>query len=301
MRASVKTEGHRSPTFCAGRNLLRAPWLLTILMASALCLAYLAGVFVNWGQAADRSLYANLGMIPIGLAATILAASASKSQMDRRFQWAWRLLAAGLACFLAGDVLFFIYQNVVGSSPFPSLADAGYLAYYPLVFAGLLLFPSVPASRLRRATVYLGCFAVVSVGAVIVLYLFLLPTLQSSRDDLFAYCLSVGYPVGDLLLLTGTVWVLLRRVPGKRLGILLLSAGLVVGLVADVIYGYQSIQGTPQAGGFSDAGYMLSWALFAWAGYVEAVRNCGRTTKDTVRDLRGVTAGGRGGDRTDER
>ena len=242
-------------------------------------MAYLIGVFVNWGDAADRSLYANLGMIPIGLAATILALSASKTQMDRRSQWAWRLLGAGLACFWAGDVLFFVYQNVVGSSPFPSLADAGYLAYYPLVFAGLLCFPGLPASRLRRVAVYLGCFLVVLAGAVVIFDLFLLPTLRSSHDDLFAYSLSVGYPVGDLLLLGGIAWVLLRRVKGHPWSILLLSAGLIVGLVADVTYGYQNVQGTFQSGGFPDAGYMLSWALFAWAGYAEIARKRERTTK----------------------
>lgn len=278
MRGVAKTEAHPSAADSAGNALLGRPWLLTILLASGLCVAYLIGVFVNWGDAADRSLYANLGMIPIGLAATILALSASKTQADRRSQWAWRLLGAGLACFWAGDILFFVYQNVMGSSPFPSLADAGYLAYYPLVFAGLLCFPSLPASRLRRVAVYLGCFLVVLVGAAVIFELFLLPTLQSSRDDLFAYSLSVGYPVGDLLLLAGIAWVLLRRVQGHAWSILLLSAGLIVGLVADVIYGYQSIQGTFESGGFSDAGYMLSWALFAWAGYAEAARHLRRTT-----------------------
>ena len=147
MHAAGSTEGRPSGVGRAGSALLGRPWLLTILLASGLCVAYLIGVFVNWGDAADRSLYANLGMIPIGLAATILAASASKTQADRRSQWAWRLLAAGLGCFLAGDVLFFVYQNVIGSTPFPSLADAGYLAYYPLALAGLLFFPGLPKGR----------------------------------------------------------------------------------------------------------------------------------------------------------
>ncbi len=279
MRGVAKTEARPSGAGHAAKTLVGRPWLLTILLASGLCVAYLIGVLVNWGEAADRSLYANLGMIPIGLAATILALSASKTQADRRSQWAWRLLGAGLACFWVGDVLFFVYQNVVGNSPFPSLADAGYLAYYPLIFAGLLCFPGPPASRLRRVAVYLGCFVVVLGGAVVISYLFLLPTLQSSRDNLLAYSLSVGYPVGDLLLLAGIAWVLLRRVKGHPWSIFLLSAGLIVGLVADVTYGYQSIQGTFQSGGFSDAGYMLSWALFAWAGYAELARHLGRTIK----------------------
>ncbi len=272
MRVVANTEGHHAGTDPPAETLPGRPWLLTTLLASGLCVAYLIAVFINWGEGADRSLYANLGMIPIGLAATLLALSASKTQPDRRSQWAWRLLSAALACFWAGDALFFVYQNVLGSSPFPSLADTGYLAYYPLVLAGLLCFPSLPTSGLRRVVVYLGCFLVVLGGAVVILCLFLLPTLQSSRDDLFAYSLSVGYPVGDLLLLAGIAWVLLRKVSGHPWSLWLLSAGLIVGLVADVTYGYQSIQGTFQSGGFSDAGYMLSWALFAWAGYAQVAR-----------------------------
>jgi diguanylate cyclase len=278
MRVGPKIQVDRPAIGHTGNPLLARPWLLTILLASGLCVAYLIGVFANWGEAADRSLYANLGMIPIGLAATILASSASKTQADRGSQWAWRLLGAGLACFWVGDVLFFVYQNVVGSSPFPSLADAGYLAYYPLIFAGLLCLPSLPASRLRRVSVSLGCSTVVTGGAVVILYFFLLPTVQSSHDDLFAYFLSVGYPVGDLLLLAGIAWALLRRASGNPWSVWLLSAGLLVGLAADVTYGYQSIQGTFLSGGFSDAGYMLSWALFAWAGYAEVAQKRERTT-----------------------
>jgi len=105
---------------------------------------------------------------------------------------------------------------------------------------------------------------------------FLLPTLQSSHDDLFAYGLSVGYPIGDVLLLAGLVWMLSKEGLGARLSVRLLSAGVLVGLGADVIYGYQNIQGTSQAGGLSDAAYMLSWALFAWSAFAETGRRRGR-------------------------
>ncbi len=288
MRATAKTEETFSGAGRAGGNLLRRPWLLTILLASLLCVVYLVESLANWGDEAERSLFANLGMIPIGLAATLLAASASKTQVDRRSQWAWRLLGAGLACFFAGDVLFFIYQDVVGSSPFPSLADAGYLTYYPLVFAGLLCFPSLPERRQRRLIPYLDCFTVVLGGAVVILYFFLRPAIQSSHDDLFAYSLSIGYPLGDLLLLIGVARLLLRRVPRHPWSVLLLSAALVVGLAADVVYGYQSVRGIFNSGGIPDAGYMLSWALFAWAGYAEAARSRGKTATDAGWDPRWI-------------
>jgi hypothetical protein len=270
MDTLAKPDSFVPPQTSSSTRLVKRPWLLTIVAASAICGAYLVGVIANWGNIADRSLYANLGLIPIGLTATILAREASRHQTNRRAQWAWRLLGAGLLCFFAGDVLFFVYDNVLGGSPFPSLADVGYLAYYPLAFVGLLCFPSVPLTRRERVKLYLGCSMVMVSGGLVILYLFLLPTLRSGYDDLFANALSVGYPVGDLFLLAGMAWVLLRRVPGRPWSILLLGAALVVGLVADVVYGYQSVQGTFQSGGIPDAAYMLSWTLFAWAGFAEA-------------------------------
>lgn len=109
-------------------------------------------------------------------------------------------------------------------------------------------------------------------GSAAILSLFLLPTLfAASRDDLLASSLSIGYPLGDVLLLAGIAWAFLRRISENRWTVALLTAGLVVGLVADVLYGAQGIQGALDSGGASDAAYMLSWAFFAWAGYAEAV------------------------------
>jgi hypothetical protein len=253
------------------RTALGRPWLLTVGLATALCAAYLVGALVNWGEAADRSLYANLGMIPIGLAATILALTASQTQPARRARLAWGFIGLGLACFWAGDVLFFAYQNILGFAPFPSPADLGYLAYYPLVFVGLLCFPRLPASRARRAAASLAAIAIVVAGSAVILSVFLLPTLfAADRDDLLSSFLSIGYPLGDVLLLGGLAWAFLSRISESRWTVCLLSAGLVVGLAADVLYGYQGLQGALDPGGLSDAAYMLSWALFAWAGYTEA-------------------------------
>jgi hypothetical protein len=254
------------------RRVLAHPWLGTIVLATAVCVAYLVAVFANWGDVADRSLYANLGLIPIGLTAAILATRASLMQEDSRSRWAWRLLGAGLLCFFAGDVLFFVYANVIANAPFPSPADAGYLAYYPLAFAGLLFFPSVPVRKRRRLAVYLGGGGSLLVAAGAVVYFFLMPTLQSSRDDPFVYALSAGYPVGDLFLLGGMAWILLRRVPGRASSIALLAVGLTAGLAADLIYGYESVQGAFESGGLPDALYMISWTFFAWAGFMAGMR-----------------------------
>ena len=54
---------------------------------------------------------------------------------------AWRIcLAAGLFCIAAGDFAYALYERVGhGSAPFPSLADALYLAGCPLIGVGMVL------------------------------------------------------------------------------------------------------------------------------------------------------------------
>ena len=274
MGVGASIEGWCSGRARAAKAQLARPWMFTILAASGLCVAYLVGVIVNWGDAADRSFIANLGMLPVGLATTLLAWIASGIQTERRSRWAWRLLAMGFGSFFAGDSLFFVYQNLLGKTPFPSLADVGYLAYYPLMLGGLLAFPSAFRDRSHQAAFWLDSLTVFLGGGMVVTYFFLLPTLHAGEDSLLAYSLAVGYPVGDVLLLAGVIYLVLRS-GGQRIHAshVLLSAGLLVGLAADVVYGYQSIQDMPQAGGVSDAGYMVSWVVFAWASYAEFARS----------------------------
>lgn len=246
------------------------PWLLGVSMASAVCVLYLVEVMFSWSSVPDRSLYANLGMIPIGFAATVVARSAALGQKDARSQWGWRLLGAAFACYCGGDILFFVYQNVLGQSPFPSLADAGYLVYYPLLLAGLLMLPRQSEHRgLLRLRAAICALLVLGGGAAVFQWL-LLPAFQSSVEDRFAFALSVGYPLGDLFLLAGIAWTLFRRVAGRRSTVLLLTAGVCVGLAGDLVYGYQTINGTSQPGGLSDALFMVSWAFYAWAAYAAA-------------------------------
>ena len=126
------------PLAQAVKHQMARPWFLTIVAATGLCATYLLGVLLHWEDAGERSLYSNLGMLPVGLAATILSWSASQGQSDRRSKRAWRLLSIGFGCFFIGDFLYFYYQNILGITPFPSPADAAYLAYYPLMFVGLV-------------------------------------------------------------------------------------------------------------------------------------------------------------------
>jgi hypothetical protein len=276
---SITGKRGRRESSLAGEGALGKPrpWLLGVSMATAVCVAYLIQAALSWTDIGDGSLHANLAMIPIGVAATVVARSAVLAQTDPRSRWGWQFIAAAFACFCAGDILFFVYQNILGRSPFPSVADAGYLVYYPLMLVGLLRLPRRPMTQTRLGLNAAGCAVLLLGGGVAVIKWLLLPTLGEWGSDHFAYALSVGYPIGDLLLLAGVAWTLLRRIDGSRVAVTLLTGGVCVGLLADIVYGYQNVNGTSHPGGLSDALYMGSWILYAWAAYAEATRKRLRT------------------------
>ena len=176
----------------------------------------------------------------------------------------WYLLAAGQAAFLAGDLLWDYYERVLETDPFPSLADAAYLAGYPLIGAAVLVL-----LRRRSLTSDLGSLidaAIVSVGVGVVSWVYLVtPYVTDASLGTLDKLISAAYPVGDLLLLCLVVRLLL--VPGRRpRAHLLLALSLLVLLVSDSGYAYSILIEADVAGSpVLDVGWLTSYLLLAAA------------------------------------
>jgi diguanylate cyclase (GGDEF)-like protein len=174
----------------------------------------------------------------------------------------WYLLAAGQLAFLGGDLLWEYYDQIVDTDPFPSLADASYLAGYPLIAAAVLVF-----LRRRSLTSDLGSLidaGIISVGVGVVSWVYLItPYVTDPSLSTLERLISCAYPVGDLLLLCLVVRLLLT--PGARSRAHLLLAGsLLVLLVADSFYAYSILVEADLAGAaVLDAGWLLSYLLLA--------------------------------------
>ncbi len=85
----------------------------------------------------------------------------------------WILLAVGGTFFTLGDAVGNIYAVILHLSiPFPSIADAFYLAGYPFVFAGILKLTRNPHDKARRED-YTDT-AMVSLGALAFSWSFLI-------------------------------------------------------------------------------------------------------------------------------
>ncbi|WP_454051337.1 putative bifunctional diguanylate cyclase/phosphodiesterase [Cellulomonas sp. Marseille-Q8402] len=112
---------------------------------------------------------------------------------------AWWLLALGLTAWAVGDTVWTFLERVLGTDPFPSLADVFYVASYPLLAAGLVR--AFPAPRGRRPVWLLDAVMVASGGLLMLWLLVLNPALTGWSDAPLGTLVGALYPVGDALLL----------------------------------------------------------------------------------------------------
>jgi signal transduction histidine kinase len=169
----------------------------------------------------------------------------------------WILFAVGTACFVAGDVITVFEPNAVS----PSAADAGYLAGYPLLTAGLLILMFAAGGRTRVPA--LGDAAIVAFAFAIVQWVGVIgPAVRGGGDRLGVAIVSGLYPTMDVVLLAGFIGFFVS--PGWRTtSFRYLLAGVAALVVGDEINGLTGY--VYAAGNAVDITWMLSYVLFAAA------------------------------------
>ncbi len=216
-------------------------WGSLVCWASAGVLAvYLLLYFAGWGSPAFRTAVTDGAYLPICLSSTVLALRVVRERrLDARVRRAWCFLAAAFGCQVAANTAWFWLENVRHVTPYPSIADIGYVAFIPLICIGLLTIPVTPRTRRERQRLALDALTVLASTFMVVWYLVLGPTVVDGGSDALTVAVSVAYPVGDLVIVFGVATVLLRGVGpvlARPLGIL--AGALLLFVVADVYYGY---------------------------------------------------------------
>ncbi len=242
-----------------------------VLWGSVLLLGYVAlygsWQFSGWGLAGGHAhvLMGDALVYPVDLAA--LAATffaARRVAASPRLARAWRFLFLGALVYLLGEITYNVY-DVIGIAPYPSLADGFYLAFYPLLLAGLLSFPVAKRARNEERRVWMDIATVALAFSSLVIYLTLDPNLHASAS-LLQTVFSIAYPVGDMLLLAGIAAALLHGSSASaRLPLRLLGAAFSIYVVGDLIYGVQALHGTYQSGDPVDILWIVTFALVAAA------------------------------------
>jgi len=196
------------------------------------------------------------------VAAVALALRARRSA--GRLRVTWTVLAVGCGCWAAGQA-WWAQQEIGGAGiPFPSIADAGYLAFPVLAAAGLLLYPSDGGARGRWRRTSDAVMTSAAVGLVSWQTTLGAIADRTSPDEPLTWVLFLAYPVLDVVLIVLAV-LTAARTRHPRLPLVLVCAGLVALSVSDSAFAY--LQATMSyRGGSLDLGWVAGFLLLALAG-----------------------------------
>ena len=200
--------------------------------------------------------------LQVAAAALCLARAAS----EPHGRWAWLWIGIGLACWAVGTVFWDVLYSNDPSPPYPTAADALWLAWYPLTAVGmaLLIKERVRRFELHRWMDGLAVMLVVMTPAVA---LIVQPAAARSDHSGLATVVDFSYPILDVLLVGGILGVcgLLAWRPGRTWA--LLGLGCVLIALADGFFSVQEARGALVEGNYSflwSAGALLI-AGAAWA------------------------------------
>ena len=206
------------------------------------------------------------------LATLGLIYGALNSDYDKSIRRAWSVLAFAQALYTIGDIIWFVLEVGLHESPFPSLADGPYLAFFPIFALGIFLLPKVPLTYSEKLKILLDTGIVMIASIILFWVLLIAPTIESNAQaDTLTSTLSVAYPVADLVLLFALIELLLRRIRSvSSIPILLLVASVAFMIATDFVFMSQSLQGTYVSGGLLDTGWIIAYTLTGLAGISQA-------------------------------
>jgi PAS domain S-box-containing protein/putative nucleotidyltransferase with HDIG domain len=208
---------------------------------------------------------------------------------SKRLAIAWGTIALAILFYSLGDAVWLILEVGLKVEPSPSLADGFYLFYYPAFLVGTFLLLEKPATtgllinRVLDMGIILG-------SAIIGFWGFLIGPLVSSNagQPLLEQWILFAYPVGDLVLIGALLLIIYNPFEHQeKTPIYFLAGILLVTIVADSIYSYQSLLGTYVSGGFLDLSWIVASLLAGLAGasQVVSIQSTHRTGKTSLQDV----------------
>jgi len=205
--------------------------------------------------------------VAAALASAACAWAASRAAGNDRLGWALMSISAGL--WAAGEVVWSIYEVGLGMQvPYPSLADAGFLAAVPFAFAGIRAFWGNARGTSSRWRVWFDG-VIVALALTSTAWAFGLKSVWTSSSP--TKILDLAYPVGDILI--GTILILaIRRASQQQAGrMAFLLAGVASYSIADSAFAYLTAQGAFGAvGSILDTGWFAGFLMIGLAAVYPA-------------------------------
>jgi two-component system cell cycle response regulator len=170
---------------------------------------------------------------------------------------AWILLGLAILAWGAAEVYWSVAIEGNPNAPYPSPADVGYLAFYPLAYAGLALLVRARAHEINWRLWMDGAIATLGTAALGAAFVFDFVAEKTEGTPL-QVATTLAYPLGDIAMVAMVVGVvaLTGWRPGRTWSLLL--AGLAALVVADIAYTLQSTEEALPGGSWVEPVYLIS-------------------------------------------
>lgn len=177
---------------------------------------------------------------------------------------AFLCLTAGVALFLLGELLW-VYYSMVGTDPFPSLADIFYLLAYPFFFYGFLKEIQLAEIKLSPKKILLATTIFIVLSAVFFYAVFASIEVSGGIANVIAFL----YILGDIVLVLCLVFLAFIIIEYRRGWIsicwLWFLGGFIFILAADFVFAiyHASYIDNVYLYAITDSGWLLGYGLIA--------------------------------------
>lgn len=175
----------------------------------------------------------------------------------KREQGAWILIGLAILSWAAAEIYWTVSIEGNPSAPYPSPADVGYLAFYPLAYAGLAMLVRDRAHEINWRLWMDGVIAALGTAALGAAFIFDFVAGKATGTPLQVLT-TLAYPLGDIAMVAMVIGVvaLTGWRPGRTWSLLL--AGLSALVIADVAFTLQSTDATLPGGDWIDPIYLIA-------------------------------------------
>ncbi|HXD82197.1 MAG TPA: ATP-binding protein [Candidatus Acidoferrum sp.] len=239
-------------------------WKAFAVASGAAALASIAFVAVIALQLGGHTFVVAVDDIGESAAALIAAGVCVRTarRSDGQFRRGWALLGASAASWGLGQAVWSFYEVGFGITPFPSAADAGYLAAVPLAILGVLSFWTAPRGTAERWRVWLDGLNIF-LALVFTAWALGLQQVNQGGGSLVERAISLAYPVGDILVATVLILGIRRATRFQHGRMLLLLLGLAANSLSDTAFAYMTADGNYLL--VLDSGWVIGYLLVALA------------------------------------
>ncbi|HEV8634098.1 MAG TPA: ATP-binding protein [Chloroflexota bacterium] len=188
-------------------------------------------------------------------------------RMQGRERRSWLLIGLGTLSWGLGMAVWSYYELVLeAKTPFPSLADLGYLGMIPLMFAGLVSLPASERPAEGRIKAVLDAVIVMTGIATVSWFAVLGPVYSQADKTWLETLIGLAYPAGDVLLMCALVGGMARGWIARRDPALIpLVLGIVLFSISDSAFAYLTMNDLYESGNPIDVGWSTGFLLVAYA------------------------------------